>query len=400
MTFNVKDVSSTIELVYENEDAVVNVYPQYHQVGDFVYTTIAANQWVLTSAGYQIQLSNTLIGPDTVPMIQLVYTNDMAHRPDELSIFKHFTKVVTTTGKLAIYCSIRPTVTIRLRYRILNKFDLAVTLNRVFAIGIGYGINEDFSTNLMLTGYNPVSGMSIPLAGQLPTVNHRQSGAIMPELLNRLEKLERGYDLTFSASKHFRIRGYATSSGGSEIITEYDDYAAVRAIAQNSWYQACAIESVSQDNTFTTAESLFASQQAESLDVTRLYTQNVTDFNHMLANNPNLDTIIGLSCLITDAAEDISYLFENDTSLTEIDLSQLRLNKIQNIEGLFKGCTGLQEINFTSIVFSVAGRSYLYQQPDIFTGVPNNCHIIVADTETQTLIMQEYPNLTNVTTTS
>ena len=110
MTFNVKDISSTIELVYANEDAVVNVYPQYHQVGDFVYTTITSNQWVLTSAGYQIQLSNTLIGPDTVPMIQLVYTNDMSHRPDELNIFKHFTQVVTTTGKLAIYCSIRPTI--------------------------------------------------------------------------------------------------------------------------------------------------------------------------------------------------------------------------------------------------------------------------------------------------
>lgn len=400
MDFVVQNVSSTVELVYQNEDAVVNVYPQYHQVGELVYTIVNPNQWYLTSSGYRVQLNNALIEPETVPMIQLVYTSNMSTRSEELNIFKHFILVSTNKSILSIYCSIQPKVTIRLRYRVLNKLDLAVPMNRYFAIGIGYGVDSDFMSSLMLTGYNPVNGRTLPLAGALPVVNHRQSGTVTAQMLNRLEKLERGYNLTFSDLKCFRIRGYAAASGGSEISTEYADYEAVRAITQNSWYQNCAIESISEDNQFITAEALFASQQAVSLDVTQLYTQNVTDFNHMLANNPNLQNIIGLDCLMTDNAEDISYMFENDTALTKIDLSQLRLNNVKNIEGLFKGCSSLTELNFTSILFSTAGRSYLYQQPDIFTGVPDNCHIIVADTETQVIIMKAYPNLKNVTTNS
>lgn len=400
MDFVVQNISSTTELVYQNEDAVINVYPQYHQVGELVYTIVNSNQWYLTSSGYRVQLNNTLIGPETVPMIQLVYTSNMSTRPEELNIFKHFTLVSTTNDTLSIYCSIQPMVTIRLRYRVLNKLDLAVPMNRYFAIGIGYGVDDDFMSSLMLTGYNPVNGRTLPLAGALPVVNHRQSGTVTSQMLNRLEKLERSYNLTFSDLNCFRIRGYSAASGGSEIITEYADYESVRAIMQNSWYQNCAIESVSEDIQFTTAAFLFAFQQASSLDVTRLYTQNVTDFNHMLSNNPNLQNIIGLDCLMTDNGENISYMFENDSALTKVDLSQLRLNKVTSIEGLFKGCSSLTEIDITSILFSNASSLHLYQQPDIFTGVPDNCHIIVADAETQVMIMKAYPNLTNVTTTS
>lgn len=400
MDFIVAGISSSVELVYQNEDAIVNVYPQYHQVGDFIYVNIQPNQWVLTSDGYQALLNESTSGPDSVPMIQLVYTVDVSSRAAELNIFQHFTRISTMTGKVAIFCSIQPTIQIRLRYRILNRFDLAVFCNRYFAIGMGFMVNSDHTTTAALTGYNPVRQVSSILETVVPDCSFYQSGFMHPEILCRLLKLEHGYDLTFGNSNCFKIRGYSTSSGGSEIITEYADYAAVVAIAADTWYQNCGIQSVSDDATFTTAEALFAHQQANSLDITQLYTQHVTDFNHMLADNPNLSDIIGLDCLITDSAQDISYMFENDTSLTRLDLSSLRLNQVGNIEGLFKGCSSLTEIIVTSINFSSLDYPELYTQPDIFTGVPDDCHIVTNTEEEANKISSVYPNLTNVTSAS
>lgn len=400
MNFIVQSISSSVELVYQNEQAVINVYPQYHQVGDYVYTTLQPSDWSLTSAGYAAQIPNGLITTDSIPMIQLVYTTDTSHRADELNIFNHLTQVTTLSGKMFLYCSIRPTVNIRLRFRVLNKFDLAVFLNRYFANGIGFSIDDDSTVSAVLTAYNPTKQSVNQLSAQIPVCSTRQSGTMTPDLFNRLAKLESAYNAGFEFQKKFRIKGYATSSGGSEISTEYADYAAVIAISANTWYQECVIESVSEDVTFTTAELLFNNQGATSLDITRLYTSNVTDMNHMLADNADLEEIIGLPNLMTSRVTDMSYMFENDTSLTHIDLSALRLNNLTTIEGMFKNCSALQELRLTSINFMAQPNDYLYEQPDIFTGIPNNCHVIVNTEVEATMIRDTYPNLTNVTTAS
>ena len=148
---------------------------------------------------------------------------------------------------------------------------------------------------------------------------------------------------------------------------------------------------------FITAERLFSNQDATSVDLTRLFTSNVTDMNHMLADNSQLTQIIGLRCLMVSEVSDMSYMFENDSALTSLDLSALHLNNLENIEGMFKGCSALQELRLTSIHFLSGDYQPLYQQSDIFTGIPDDCHIIVNTDEEATAIYQEYPNLTNVT---
>ena len=400
MTFIVQAVSSTVELVYQNANSFINVYPQYHQVGNYIYAVIQPSQWIPVKSEYQASILSSMTNLETIPIIQLVYTSTLSNNSEELRIFRNFKRIQTMSGKIVISCSIKPTVPIRIRFKILNRFDLAERLNRYISVGIGFSVDDDYDTQAVLTGYNPISQATTYLAAQLPQCTNQQSGIVRPEFLDRLAKLEYGYNQTFGVSNTFRIIGYASSSGGSAITTEYADYESVRAVAKNSWYQECSIESISDALSFTNAAFLFSKQQAVSLDMTRLYTQHVVDFSHMLSDNPNLKKIIGLEHLITDSAKDISHMFENNTSLTHVDLSHLRLKQVTNIEGLFKGCSSLTEINFTSILFSAAGRSYLYSQPDIFTGVPDDCHIIVADAETQVMIMKTYPNLTNVTTTS
>lgn len=400
MNFIVQAISSSVELVYQNEEAVVNVYPQYHQVGDYVYTTISSSSWILTSTGYQAQVLNGQITVESIPMIQLVYTSDTSHRAEELNIFKHFTQVTTLNGKMFIYCSVNPTVNIRLRFRVLNRFDLAVFLNRYFANGIGFSIGSDSSVNAVLTAYNPTKQSVNQLSAQIPMCSTRQSGTMTPDLFNRIAKLESAYNSGFDSQKTFRIKGYATSSEGSEISTEYADYTAVIAVAANTWYQDCVIESVSDDISFLTAANLFNNQGAITLDITRLYTPYVTDMNHMLSDNADLEEIFGLRNLMVSKVTDMSYMFENDASLGYIDLSALRLNNLTNIEGMFKNCSSLQELRLTSINFMTQTNTYLYEQPDIFTGIPNNCHVIVNTDVEATMIRNTYPNLTNVTTAS
>lgn len=398
MLFRVSQISPAIELVFDNTEDYINVYPSYHQQGDLNYRNVDSADWTIAGSQYRWETSLTIITEDSVPVIQLVYSYNATQqeKDQQNQAFRQITAVETVTGKLYLYANSRPSADFRIRYRILNKMDLAIPLNRVFGVGLGYDTAYDQVISY-LSGVNPINNQTFPLSANIPAVTNNSAGVAPGGLLSRIEKLEDNYN--GHLTQPYCIVGYDSSSALSPISTYYPDITSVQAVAADTWYKECEIWTRTDASDFTTASHLFYQQRATTLNLTHIYTGNVTTFSYALAANVLLQSIKGLHLLDTHNATDISYMFYNDAALTEIDLSQLCLDKVTNIEGLFKGCTSLTEINVSNIdfTFSVGVGTNLIDQPDIFTDVPDACTIWVSGSNQRDAILARYPNLTGIT---
>lgn len=398
MLFRVSQISSAVELVFSNADDFINVYPSYHQKGDLIYRNVDSSAWEIVGARYVWETTLTDITSDTIPVIQLIYSygSTTSDQQQQYAAFKTITAVETIPGKLRLFVPTRPTTNFRIRYRILNKIDLAIPLNRLFGVGLGYdsGYSE---LNSFLTAFNPVSGQTMSLSSQMPVVTLSKAGIVPGSLLGRIQKLEDSYNRTLS--KPYQIEGYASETADTPISTNYSTIQNVQGVLPNTWYGECEIQTHTDAPDFTTADYLFYQQQATGLNLTHVYTSKVTTFRYALAANSKLKTITGLELLDTHEATDISYMFAGDTELRKVDLSSLCLDKVTFLEGLFKDCSSLEMIDARSLDFNfrVTSTASLINQADIFTGVPNDCVIWVSGSDQRDAILSRYPNLTGVT---
>lgn len=87
--------------------------------------------------------------------------------------------------------------------------------------------------------------------------------------------------------------------------------------------------------------------------------------------------------------------FRYCTTLTEIDMSGIVNGANTRVVYMFGGCTSLTKIDMRSFNFSNISTSYCN---DIFTEVPDDCLIIVANSTYKSWITSRYSNLTNVKT--
>lgn len=391
MLFTVSQISPDVELVYANADKYISVYPPYHQKSDLIYQNVNVSDWTVVGTRYRWSTTFYGITDDTVPVIQLVYSYDATQeqKNQQYAAFKVITQVETTTGKLYFYAPTCPPVNFRIRYRILDKLDLAISLNRGLVVGAGFS-SEIEQVRAILSSYNPVSGNIQTLSAEIPAGTARTCGSMPAGYSSRLKKLEmRIDDLQFSSGRSFKVVGYQDSLL-SALVTE--EYAAVSDIASDTWYGDCVIQSRAVNPGFTDASDMLKSQSITNLDLSCLYTETAEDMSYMLADMSDLETITGLELLDTRSATDISYMFSDDVSLLEVDLSTWITHSLTNIEGLFKGCTSLTRIDVSSFDFT-----NLISQPDIFTGIPNDCIIYVNGQAQYDLVHTAYPNLTGIT---
>lgn len=398
MLFKVSQISPAVELVFSDAEKFINVYPAYHQNGDLIYANVNPAAWNLIGTEYRWETTFTGITDTTVPVIQLIYSYNatQAQRQQQYEAFKTITSVETVANKLYLRAPIRPNVPFRIRYRRLDRMDLAIPLNRYIGIGLGINPNHD-STDLSMTALNPLTGQSLLLTSRLQGARVGYAGAMTSDMVARILKLEDTYNETFA--QPYRIKGYSSASAATPITTYYADIASVQAVAQGTWYKECAICSITDAPDFTTAVRLFYQQQATVLNLTHIYTGNVTSFSYALAANVLLQDIKGLQLLDTHKATDISYMFADDSSLESIDVGTCDFGNVLNVEGLFKGCTSLQYLDVRSIDFTKTdGQGItLIEQPDVFTGVPDSCEIWVGGQVQRDAIIAVYPNLTGIT---
>lgn len=398
MRFVVSQISPTIELVFADTEEFINVYPTYHQKSGLIYANVNSTDWVVSGTQYRWETTYPDITVDTVPVIQLVYSYNAtaSEKQEQYAAFRLVKVVETLEGKLRLYVDTKPTVNFRIRYRLLDKMDLAIPLNRMFGVGLGYQASYNEMTSY-LTSINPITGQSLLLSSLVPMASTGTSGIVSADIIARLLKLEDSYNVTMN--QPYRIIGYDSASAASPITTYYADITAMQGISADTWYKECEIWTTTDASDFTTAFHMFYQQQATVLNLTHVYTGNVETFSYALAANVLLQSIVGLQLLNTSKAYDISYMFADDVALEEVDLSSCDLSRVTNIEGLFKNCSSLQKINVSSIDFTALGQGdvALIEQPDIFTGVPDNCVIWVAGETQRTAILDNYPNLTGIT---
>ena len=148
-------------------------------------------------------------------------------------------------------------------------------------------------------------------------------------------------------------------------------------------------------------------------------------FANMFNGCSKLTTIIGLDTLGEDitmfsTSTDLTYMFANCTSLETISISnwqnctlggslfnfcygcssltsanlQSINGSIEAINGAFNGCTSLTSLDLRNADLSTI--TYSHKWSDAFTGVPDNCEIIVKDEASKNAILSHYSNLTNI----
>lgn len=398
MLFTVSQISPTVELVFADAERFINVYPSYHQNGDLIYANVNPAAWTLVGTEYRWETTFVGITDMTIPVIQLIYSYNatQAQRQQQYEAFKSITSVETVENTLYLRAPIRPSVPFRIRYRRLDRMDLAIPLNRYLGIGLGVDAHHD-SLDLSMTAMNPLTGQSVPLTTTLQEASIGYAGVLSSTMFARILKLEDTYNKTLA--QPYRIDGYASATAATPVTTYYADIAAVQAVAQDTWYKECALYSITDAADFDTAVHLFYQQQATVLDLTHIYTGNVESFSYALAANVLLQGIKGLQLLDTHKATDLSYMFSDDSALESIDLGACDLRNVLNVEGLFKGCTGLQYLDIRSIDFTKKdGQGItLIEQPDVFTDVPDSCEIWVGGQAQRDAIIAVYPNLTGIT---
>lgn len=398
MLFTVSQISPAVELVFADAERFINVYPAYHQNGDLIYCIVSPEAWTLVGTEYRWETTFPAITDTTVPVIQLIYSynSTQSQRQREYNSFKSITSVETVEGKLYLRSSIRPSTSFRIRYRRLDRMDLAIPLNRYLGVGIGAGLKSD-SVDLSMTAMNPMNNQSLLLTARLQEASVKYAGVMSSDLVARLLKLEDMYNQGFN--RPYRIEGYASASASTPISTYYSDIESVQSVSQDTWYKECSIYSTTDAVDFITAAHLFYQQQATVLDLTHIYTGNVESFSYALAANVLLQSIKGLQLLDTRKVTDISYMFSDDAALESVDLGSCDLSSVTNIAGLFKGCASLNYLDVRSIDFTKTdgNGTALIEQTDVFTGVPDNCVIWVGGEIQYNAIHAVYPNLTGIT---
>lgn len=394
MLFRVSQISPDVELVFANADKYINVYPSYHQVGGLNYRNVNQADWEVVGNQYRWSAPMPQITDETIPVIQLLYSYNAtdSQQQQQYAAFKTITSVETVSGSMHLYAPIRPSVDFRIRFRILNKMDLAVLLNRMFAIGTGFMPEREVVQSL-LTGYNPTTGLSGVISGMIPAATNARAGVMPAGVLSRLAKLEGIYNQSLQAP--FKIESYENGTlAQSDTYLNQTDICNVPA---GTWEDDCVIYTAT-NAVFTDAARLFYQQQATTLDLTHVYSGNVVSFSYALACNSMLESIKGLDLLDTHSADDISYMFSDDVQLETIDLSNLDLDNVTNIEGLFKGCTGTLTIRVPNLDFTKIGVGGipLIEQPDVFTDLNSTCTIWVGGETQRDAIRAQYPDLQSI----
>lgn len=178
-------------------------------------------------------------------------------------------------------------------------------------------------------------------------------------------------------------------------------------------FSNCAsLTTIPQLNTANVVNMSYLFQGCVSLtSVALLDTTNVIDMSGMFADCGNLTTIPQLNTsnvvymdsmfsgctslttlpqLNTSNLKYAGFMFNYCSSLTTV--SGLDFSNVVEIQSMFEGCSNLQELDIRTLDFNSASGV----DENFLTNVPNNCHIKVSSSEFKDLLLEYYPDLTNI----
>ena len=107
-------------------------------------------------------------------------------------------------------------------------------------------------------------------------------------------------------------------------------------------------------------------------ELENLDTSNMTTMATMFYYCNNLITL-DLSKFNTSNVNNMRYMFYSCSSLSNLNLSNFDTSKVTDMSYMFANCT-LSKIDIRNFNFSNVGT-----YTNMFTGIPSNCEIIVAD---------------------
>lgn len=119
---------------------------------------------------------------------------------------------------------------------------------------------------------------------------------------------------------------------------------------------------------------------------------NVNDISSMFQYCSNLEEIDMSSLGITANNTYINNMFFNCSKLKKVNLSNFAPTSIGSSGYMFSGCGFLEELDISSMNFSNIGQ----WTSGMFSGVPDNCLILVKDQTAVDWFTTNWPNLTNV----
>ena len=134
-----------------------------------------------------------------------------------------------------------------------------------------------------------------------------------------------------------------------------------------SFFEGCiSLNSVNLNNwkfstTYTYMTSMFKNcTSLKNLDLSMIKVEKIRYFDKMFSDCTSLESI-NLSGWKLDSAFTLSYMFSNCTSLKYLDLSMVKVEEIYYFDNMFSNCTSLESINLSGWKLDSAYRlSYMF----------------------------------------
>ena len=151
------------------------------------------------------------------------------------------------------------------------------------------------------------------------------------------------------------------------------------------------VENLDTSNMTTMISMFNGAGSITSLNISGFNTSNVTSFEFMFQNCSSL-TSINFGNIDTSKVTTMNNMFSGCRSLTTLDLSKFIINSNIITSGMFMNCTSLEKLDIRTMPASKLSGTYM------FSGVSNNCEIIVNSQTEKDVMTSSWPNLTNVKT--
>ena len=224
--------------------------------------------------------------------------------------------------------------------------------------------------------------------------------------------------IEISANGTYDVKNYASasvhveSSGGSYAPRYFS-------------FNGCTYEDLNPEvsgidgkNLESLEKSFISCSKLKSIDLSKLNTSNVTTLASLFSGCSSL-TNVNLENFDVSNVTNMRYVFKNCSSIVNLDLSSWGTCKSKYFNDMFYGCSKLQSIDLRNFNTTGAGQTtssmfqscsslkhldmrsfdfYVSQYSSMFSGVPNDCEIIVKDDTMKTRIKSFQSTLTNVKT--
>lgn len=125
-------------------------------------------------------------------------------------------------------------------------------------------------------------------------------------------------------------------------------------------------------------------------ELTGLDTSNITNMAQMFYYCNGLRSL-DVSNFNTSNVDNMRYMFYSCSNLISLNLSNFDTARVTDASFMFANCEKLISLDIRNFNFN-----NISSWTNMFTGIPSNCEIIVADNNAKRWVESKFPQLTNV----